>query len=133
MLVSYLINLGHCENRFNNALEAVLARTHPTQYILSIKVDDNEFYPTGELTGDGKVSFWSEVDICLKRFDRNEINLKPRAIKGTETEVNDHLCRSNNSWHHSADHSCQKDESRWLPTPPPKSHHKHPKKHHHCY
>ena len=67
-------------NRFNNALEEALAQyTKSQHYILSIKVDEDDFYRNGELTEEGKRDFWREVDSCLKRFDREEINLKPRA------------------------------------------------------
>ena len=41
-------------------------------------MDQEEFYPTGELTNAGMQIFLCEVDACLKKFDRNEINLKPK-------------------------------------------------------
>ena len=67
-------------NRFNNALEEALAQyTKSQHHISSIKVDEDDSYRNGELTEDGEKDFWWEVDSCLKRFDRDEINLKLHA------------------------------------------------------
>ena len=99
-------------NRFNNTLEEVLLDTKPQHYILSIKVDRADFHLNGELSHDGEVSFWREVDDCLKLFDRNDINLKPKSYKD--------LTRQSDTRDHSAS---QKPtfEIRWkMPTPPPR-------------
>ena len=84
-------------NRFNNALEEVLANNVKFQhYIMSIKVNSADFYKSGELTDAGQKDFWIEMDTCLKRFDRDEINLKPRNLNpntGTSAEHSGSKCR----------------------------------------
>ena len=65
-------------NRCNNAIENVLACANPQQYILSIKVDENDFHLNGELNDQGLKSFWNEIDTCLQLFDHDKINLKPK-------------------------------------------------------
>ena len=47
------------------------------QYMLSIKVDEQDFFKTGDLTSGGEFSFWREIDDCIKKFDQDEINLHP--------------------------------------------------------
>ena len=65
-------------NRFDNAMENMLASAkNITHYVLSIKVDEQDFYPVGDLTDSGEHSFWHEIDTCIHRFDRDEINLNP--------------------------------------------------------
>ena len=65
-------------NHCNNAIENVLASATPQQYILSIKVDENDFHLNGELNDQGLNSFWKEMDTCLHLFDHDKINLKPK-------------------------------------------------------
>ena len=66
-------------NRFNNALEDVLGQDSKyPHYILSIKAEERDFYINGMLTDPGQRNFWREVDLCMKKFDRDAINLKPR-------------------------------------------------------
>ena len=65
--------------KFNKALEEVLFEsTYKEHYILTIEVDPSEFTTIGTLSGIGKNSFWLEVDRCMKKFERKEINRKPR-------------------------------------------------------
>ena len=80
-------------NRFNNTLEEVLAaNTTSKHFILSIKAEEEDFYWMGELTDDGKLNFWKEVDACLRRFDWGEINLRPRTLTLNKTNNNDNSC-----------------------------------------
>ena len=70
-------------NRFNNALESTLAEVpiKAEHLILSIKVDDMDFYKTGSLTPAGEANFWREVNECIHRFELDKINLVPRHQK----------------------------------------------------
>ena len=65
--------------KFNSILEERLhdgdADNH---HIMSIDVDLNEFDHQGNLTSYGKSLFWREVHRALKKFDRDQIKLKPR-------------------------------------------------------
>ena len=45
-------------NKMNNAIEKSIVNVNPQQYLLSIKVDHNDFHPNGELSEDGQKSFW---------------------------------------------------------------------------
>ena len=72
-------------NQFNNTLEVLAANSASKHFILSTKAEEEEdFHRMGELTDDGKANFWKEVDACLCRFDRGEINLKPRSFTLTK-------------------------------------------------
>ena len=89
-------------NHFNNSLEEVLTqKTKFQHYIMSIRAEERDFYLSGDLINPGQTNFWWEVDLCMKRFDKSQINLKPRSF----------------------DNSGQK-RRRKMPTPPPtKKHH----------
>ena len=93
-------------NRFNNALEETLATTPAKleHLILSIKVEEGDFYPTGSLNPDGEVNFWKEINECISKFEIDKINLKPRAKKDFTPDP---------SAHHHQQHR------RKMPTPPP--------------
>ena len=66
--------------RFNKILEECLFESNYTEhYILTINAEPADFTPIGSLNGIGKIAYWKEIDLCMKRFDRGEINLKPRA------------------------------------------------------
>ena len=69
-------------NRFNNAMEnSLTSATKHQQFIMSIKVEDMDFFPSGSLKGEGEYHFWCEVDTVIKNFNRDKINLKPRSRK----------------------------------------------------
>ena len=72
--------------KFNNALENTLLnrKGRIPSYILSIEVDQEEFLPNGDLTSSGKRKFWQEIDSCINKFKRREINLKPKQNKKEE-------------------------------------------------
>ena len=93
-------------NKFNNAIKTVLADLKPINYILNIKVDERDFYPTGGLTEQGQRSFWREIDECLSLFDQDKINLKLKALKETPLVSN---------YNNSKNQNLKK-----LPSPPPK-------------
>ena len=69
--------------KFNNTFENMLftRKGRIPSYILSIQVDQEGFFPNGELTNTGKHKFWQEIDSCIKKFKRREINLKPKHNK----------------------------------------------------
>ena len=73
----------HMMSNFNTALESLLfkKKSYITQYILSIEVDQEEFLYGGYLTNTGKRRLWHEIDSCIKKFERREINLKPKNVK----------------------------------------------------
>ena len=106
-------------NQFNSALEHVLSNRKIQHYILSIKVDKNEFYPTGALTSTGEKIFWSEVDECLRKFDRDEINLKPKSSAKKDDTANGNANAYCNSKHSNItrQHTCSPPRHR-LPAPP---------------
>ena len=89
-------------NRFNNAIDNVLQDTKPINYVLSIQVDEHDFYPNGELTEQEQRAYWKEVNDCLALFDQDKINLKPKGLK------------DNNPGNRTAN------DQRKLPTPPRK-------------
>ena len=80
------MKLTTMRNKFNNILEKVLfhRKSYINNYILSIEVDQEEFLPGGMLTNHGKQRYWSEINSCLQKFERNEINLKPKAGNSTK-------------------------------------------------
>ena len=45
---------------------------------MSIEVNLHQFDPAGNLTAAGKESFWKEINRGFKKFDKNEIFLRPR-------------------------------------------------------
>ena len=71
-------------NKFNNALESILAQgsSHFEHLILSIDIGE-EFTNFGSLTSSGKDRFWIELNTCLKKYELHQINLKPK-IKNKE-------------------------------------------------
>ena len=75
-------------NQFNNMLDSVLSNSKTQHYVLSIKVDPEEFYPNGELTLAGQHILWKEIDTCLKKFNCEEINLKPKAVRRNSKDRN---------------------------------------------
>ena len=65
--------------KFNKALEAVLFdSSYKDHYILTINAEPADFVATGDLNGIGKITYWKEVDLCMRKFDKGEINLRPR-------------------------------------------------------
>ena len=65
--------------KFNSILkEHLSADSHGDHFIMSIEVDLNEFDTFGNLTSFGQSMFWHEIDKAMKKFDCNQITLKPR-------------------------------------------------------
>ena len=65
--------------KFNKVLEEVLfSSTSKNHFVLTINAEPADFTPAGVLNGIGKIAFWKEIDSCMRKFDRGEINLKPR-------------------------------------------------------
>ena len=65
-------------SKFNSILEEhLLDGKSDSHHILSIEVPPEEFSLIGELSFSGKATFWQEVNQGLRKFDCNEITLKP--------------------------------------------------------
>ena len=68
--------------KFYSILEERLLDGHVDRHkIISIVVQPNGFNAWGDLTPDGQESFWKEIDTGMKKFDHDEITLKPRNFK----------------------------------------------------
>ena len=75
------MELKQIRAKFNSCLEE-LVRKERYMYIMNLNVFEignieDIFDSTGKLTREGKLSFWQELDSIFKRFDRQEIDLKP--------------------------------------------------------
>ena len=66
-------------NKFNGILEDRIP-DGTNHYIMSIDVPLNQYDLQGNLTAVGKESFWNEVNRGMKKFNNNEISLKPRLV-----------------------------------------------------
>ena len=85
------------------------AETTLEQYLLSIRVEEEDFYTSGDLKPSGEFSFWKEMDLCMKRFNMDKINLNPKKKREFTPEARD----SHEPAFNYSDHNCCK-----LPTPP---------------
>ena len=102
-------------NRFNNMLDEVRCNTNPQHYVLSIRVEETDFHLNGELSEQGQITFWKEVDQCMKKFDRGEINLKPKGSKDFDPKRHSNEIHTREISHH---HLSTPRKSK-LPTPLP--------------
>ena len=110
-------------NRFNNALENVLSVMTLQNYLLSIKVEEADFHINSELSEAGQANFWKEIDNCLKLFDLDKINLKPKSTK--ESGQNSVTFQRQKRGSADRDRQCDRHDNRRhskLLTPPPESH-----------
>ena len=74
--------------RFNSIIEERLFDGKETShFIISIEIPQDEFTLTGDLSSTGKASFWKEMNEGLKKFDKQEITLKPRQRNQPNQEV----------------------------------------------
>ena len=65
--------------KFNSILEERLVDGLQDRHrIMSILAPSEGFNGWGDLTTNGKSSFWTEVDAGMKKFDRGDITLLPR-------------------------------------------------------
>ena len=88
--------------KFNSILEErLLDDNAENHYIMSIDVHPQHFDASGSLSISGMGAFWKEVNTAIKRFDHDEISLRPRQYKANTAESNQ--------------------VARKLPTPPPVS------------
>ena len=72
--------------KFNSLLEERLNEDGKGRhFIMSIEVKPNEFDLLGYLSGAGKINFWKECDRAMKKFDSEEISLKPRGQSTANT------------------------------------------------
>ena len=75
--------------KFNSILEERLLDGNLAAHcIMSIEVPPEEFYFAGNLTSNGKATFWREVNQGLKKFHTGEITLHPRTNQNANTSVN---------------------------------------------
>ena len=65
--------------KFNDILEETLV-SRKNSYILGITSEKAWFDRNGNLTNQGKIKLWQNIDQQIKAFDRHEISLKPRPI-----------------------------------------------------
>ena len=66
-------------NKFNQVMEKVLA-AKKSQYLIDLSpaINDSDLFTSAnELNGDGRVTFWKELDNCLQLFDDHELPLMP--------------------------------------------------------
>ena len=74
--------------KFNSILEErLLDGNSASRHIISIEVPIDGFDLTGELNSIGKEHFWQEIDKGLRRFNLNEITLRPRNFQYQEQSV----------------------------------------------
>ena len=67
--------------KFNHILEETLV-SRKNSYILDVGNILSFEYFDGQckLTANGRINFWEEVDNSIRKFDKQEITLKPRAV-----------------------------------------------------
>ena len=72
-------NVVNLRKKFNNCLEDILAFTRHTYMIdpCGIFDDYDHFDNLGNLTANGRSTFWKFLDSQFKKFDRDEIDLLP--------------------------------------------------------
>ena len=69
-----------CEARlqFNKILhEAIGLQDHRVMSIRTCKSPD-DFDALGNLSNQGQIKFWKEIDYLLEKFDRNKVKLLPK-------------------------------------------------------
>ena len=75
-------------SKFNSILkEHLLDGKADSHHILSIEVPPEEFSLIGELSSSGKAIFWQEVNQGLRKFDCNEITLKPHQYQQQQRKI----------------------------------------------
>ena len=72
-------HLFSMKGKFNSILEErLLDGKADNHFIISIEVDLKEFNCSGGLSSAGMTSFWNEINKGMKKFDNDDITLKPR-------------------------------------------------------
>ena len=69
-------------DKFNAVLEEALHKTK-SMYIMSMDhkiIDKSCFDLSSGLNSKGKCAFWGEFDCLLRKFDKQEISLRPQAV-----------------------------------------------------
>ena len=114
-------NLRH---RFNDALNDAVGKVN--QYILKINSCNayEHFDGSGNLSIQGKRSFWYELDALIQKFDFDKVKLLPNpknppGFRKPGKTTCDHQYNKNQMYPNYNDHSKWPRE-RKLPTPPPK-------------
>ena len=74
--------LMQLRKKFNEILEETLA-SHRYTYIMDLDscLTKSHFDHSNRLNADGKIAFWRHIDDQLKKFDRQEISLKPEKVE----------------------------------------------------
>ena len=86
-------NLFAMRSKFNSILEErLLDGKAENHFIMSIEVDLNQFNISGGLTSSGMTHFWEEVNLGIKRFDEDEITLRPhrKAVQPEQSKEDNH-------------------------------------------
>ena len=73
--------------KFNDTIDEI-ASNYKHSHVMSIKISDEKSYfdRAGNLTLNGKVELWREVNITMRAFDRNKIDLKPQYPKRSSSK-----------------------------------------------
>ena len=77
-----LEDIREVNRKFNAILEETLYKTR-NMYFMGIErqtIDRSCFDISGNLNNRGKINFWSEFDRQIKKFDKQELTLKPVPI-----------------------------------------------------
>ena len=113
-------------NKFNAILEETLSRYHYC-YIMGL---DNALSPAffnrdNQLTSDGEIAFWREVNKQIEQFDKQVISLKPKVVVTAANEAaaahhrnyhdhhstHNHNHRNDNYWHYYDSYYTRKENS----------------------
>ena len=107
-----LNNAFNLRGKFNAVLEErLLDGDAENHHIMSIVVQDEYFYNTGELSDNGKAQFWNEVSKAISKFDIGKITLNLRNHQNNAASTNKFVQEIKTS---------NQDLEKWkkLPTPP---------------
>ena len=84
-----LNNAFSLRGKFNVVLEErLLDGDAENHHIMSIVVQDEYFYNTGELSDNGKAQFWNEVSKAISKFDIGKLTLNLRNHQNNATSAN---------------------------------------------
>ena len=81
-------HLFSMKGKFNSILEErLLDGKADNHFIISTEVDLKEFNCSGGLSSAGMTSFWNEINKGMKKFDNDDIMLKPRQKANTAEQA----------------------------------------------
>ena len=131
-------NIAALRSKFNNNLEERLLDGSDRHRIISIEVNSTGFTGWGSLNASGKIDFWNEINIGIRKFEENKVTLKPRKNQMQQSAAHNQKPKKTDNHqekdfvvkimknHREAEKRCK------LKTPPPKQRsHKGRGDHHH--